>query len=113
MRFELVLARSCFTACALIAGLATAGAQSGNIPNPADPDAAVPALEYESAFSDYQPFREQKGNAWKQVNKEVADNPGMASMRSMKEMPEKTVPGMDSKAADEPKEGHDMKQMKK
>lgn len=115
MRIEMLLVRGCFTACALIAGLATAGAPSGNLPNPADPAAAVPALEYESAFSDYQPFREQKGNAWKQVNKEVADNPGMASMHSMKKMPGKTVPGMDSKAADEPmsKEGHDMKQMKK
>ena len=98
MRFEMLLAKGCFTAGALIAGLATTGAQSGNRPHPADPGAAVPALEYESAFSNYQHFREQEGNAWKQVNKEVAENP----------------PGMDSKNADAMnKEGHDMKQMKK
>jgi len=91
-------------------------AQSGKLPDPADPGAAAPAAKYESAFSDYQPFREQEGTSWKQVNKEVADNPGMASMHSMKDMPGKVVPGMDSKAADEPinKEGaggHDMDSM--
>lgn len=112
MRIERVLAMGSVTAFAFIAGLAAAGAQSGNRPDPADPGVAVPAMGYESAFPDYQPFREQKGNAWKQVNKEVADNPGMASMQ-MKEMPGKTEPGMDSEAADAPKEGHDMKQMEK
>ena len=109
MRIERVIARGCFTSCALIAGIAIAMAQSGTLPDPADPGAAAPAVKYESAFSDYQPFREQESTSWKQVNKEVADNPGMASMRSMKDMPGKGVPGMDSKAADEPmnKEGHD------
>ena len=92
MRIERVIARGCFTSCALIAGIAIAMAQSGTLPDPADPGAAAPAVKYESAFSDYQPFREQESTSWKQVNKEVADNPGMAS-----------------KAADEPmnKEGHD------
>jgi Cu/Ag efflux protein CusF len=71
-------------------------------------------VKYESAFSDYQPFQEQKGNAWKEVNREVADNPGMGSM---KDVPGKTMPGMDSKTADalmskDGAGGHDMHSMK-
>lgn len=97
---------------ALVVGVTTAVAQSSKLPNPADPGAAAPAVKYESAFSDYQPFQEQKSNSWKQVNKEVADNPGMGPMHSMKDMP-----GMDSSTADAPtsKEGargHDMDSMK-
>ena len=114
MRIGFVVARGCFAIVSLIIGAATAVAQSSKLPNPADPDAAAPAVKYESAFSDYQPFQEQKSNAWKQVNKEVADNPGMGSM---KDMPGKTMPGMDSKTADAPMSkdgagGHDMHSMK-
>lgn len=98
----------------LVIGVTTVVAQSSNLPNPADLGAVTPALKYESAFSDYQPFREQKSNSWKQVNKEVADNPGMGSM---KDMPGETMPGMDSKTTDAPvsKEnagGHGMDSMK-
>ena len=98
----------------LVIGVTTAVAQSSKLPNPADPGAAAPAVKYESAFSDFQPFQEQKSNSWKQVNREVADNPGMGSM---KDMPGKTMPGMDSKTTDAPmsKEnagGHDMHSMK-
>lgn len=109
MSVESVVARGCFTSCALIAGIAIALAQGGKLPDSADPGATAPAVKYESAFSDYQPFRKQESTSWKQVNREVADNPGMASMRSMNDMPDKAMPGMDSKAADEPmsKEGHD------
>ena len=100
---ELVeLVRSCVAIVVLIFSATTALAQPTKQPNPADPDAAVSALKYESAFSDYQPFREQKSNSWKQVNKEVADNPGMGAMNSMKDMSGKSMPGMDSKTAEEP-----------
>ena len=115
---ELVeLARGRLAIVVLIFSATTALAQSTKLLNPADPEAAVSALKYESAFSDYQPFREQKSNSWKQVNKEVADNPGMGSMGSMKDMPGKTMPGMDSKNAEQTtrKEGgggHDMDSMK-
>ena len=117
MRIEVVVARGCFTIFALTTGIAIAGAQSSKLPDPADPGATVPAVKYESAFSDYQPFREQESTSWKQVNKEVADNPGMASMHSMKDMPGKTMPGMDSKTVDSPMSkdgagGHDMDSMK-
>ena len=117
MKIRLVVARGCFATLALLmASLTTAMAQSSKLLDPADPGAVSPATKYESAFSDYQPFREQKSDSWKQVNKEVADNPGMGSMGSMKDMPGKTMLGMDSKTADltMSKEGggHDMDSMK-
>ena len=92
-------------------------AQSNARPDPTNPAAPAPVIQPQSAFADYQPFQEQKSNSWKQVNQEVADNPGMGSMGSMKDMPGKTMPGMDSKTADAPmsKEGagdHDMDSMK-
>ena len=92
-------------------------AQSISRPDPTDPAAPVPAIQPQSAFTDYQPFQEQKSNSWKQVNQEVADNPGMGSMGSMNDMSGKSMPGMDSKTADAPmsKEGvvdHDMASMK-
>ena len=107
------LARGCFAIFVLMISATHALAQSTKLPNPADPETVVPASKYESAFYDYQPFQEQKSNAWKQVNKEVADNPGMGSM---KDMPD-TTPGMDSKATDAPMSkddagGHDMHSMK-
>ena len=114
MRIGFVIFRSCFAIFTLIIGIATAVAQTSKLANPADPDAVAPAVKYESAFSDYQPFREQKSDSWKQVNEEVADNPGMGSM---KDMAGETMPGMDSKAAAEPMSkdaagGHDMHSMK-
>ena len=108
------VARGGFAIVVLMIGATNALAQTSKLPNPADPDSAAPAVKYESAFSDYQPFQEQKSNDWKQVNKEVADNPGMGSM---KDMAGKTMPGMDSKAVDKAMsndgaEGHDMHSMK-
>ena len=40
--------------------------------NPADPDAPAPALQYESAFTDYRAFRETPLAPWRDVNDEVA-----------------------------------------
>ena len=98
----------------LFIGVTTALAQASKLPNPADPGAAVPPVNYESPFADYQPFQEQESNSWKQVNKEVVDNPGMGSM---KDMHSKSMPGMDSKTADAPMTkagagGHDVHSMK-
>ena len=108
MSIRFVVTKGCLAIFTLTVNAATVMAQSSKLPNPADPGVASPTLRYESTFSDYQPFREQKSNSWKQVNKEVADNPGMGSVHSMKDMPGKTMPGMDSKTADAPtsKEGH-------
>ena len=114
MRIKFVIATGCFTIITLTISVATAVAQSSKLPNPADPSAAAPTVKHESAFSDYQPFREQKIRSWKEVNQEVANNPGMDSM---KDMPSKTKPGKDSKTGDAPKSregaaGHDMGSMK-
>jgi len=40
-------------------------------PHPGDPAAKVPALKYESAFTGYSPFREEKLVPWREVNDEV------------------------------------------
>ena len=66
--------------------------------NPADPNVTVPVLQPQSAFVDYRPFREQKSNAWKQMNDEVAANPAMGAMSSMKGMSGKAT----SKTGDRP-----------
>ena len=96
-------------------------AQSNSRPDPTDPAAPAPAIQQQSAFADYQRFQAQRSNSWKQVNKEVADNPGMGSMGSMgsmKDMPVKTMEGIDSNTVGAPmnKEGpagHNMSSMKK
>ncbi len=114
MSIGFVVGRGCVAIVSLMIGAATGLAQTSKLPNPADPESVALAVKYESAFSDYQPFQEQKSINWKQVNKEVADNPGMGSM---KDMPGKTRPGMDSKTGDAPMRkdgagGHDMHSMK-
>ena len=116
MTVRFVVARGCLAVLALSMSVATALGQSSKFPDPADAAAPVPVNPYRSAFTDYQPFQEQKGNSWKQVNKEVADHPGMGSMGSMKDLPEMTMPGMDPKSADaamnkEDPAGHNMDAM--
>ena len=51
-------------------------AQSSSHPDPTDATATVPPFKQESAFADYQPFREQKIAPWKQILDEVAGVPG-------------------------------------
>ncbi|CAN0474998.1 unnamed protein product, partial [Phaeothamnion confervicola] len=84
------------------AGISDAAELPDKVSHPADPSAVVPAPKYESAFSDYRPFREQKSDSWKEANRQVADKPGMPSMGSMKDMAGEAMPGMKSKSADEP-----------
>lgn len=112
MRIRFAIGKGAVAILALI--VAPAGAQSTRPPNPADRGVAVPAAKYESPFAEYQAFREQAIRSWPEVNKEVADNPGMGSM---KHEPGMTMPGMDAKAGDAPKSkegsaGHDMGAMK-
>lgn len=40
--------------------------------NPAPPDAAVPAVNYDSAFAGYTPYRDEKLASWRDVNDETA-----------------------------------------
>ena len=84
------------------------GAIAQSLPrlNPADPSVAVPALQSQSAFKDYRPFREQKSNSWKQMNAEVAANPGMGDMSSMKGVSEKAMSEMGERP-DAPPMKHD------
>ena len=102
MSFRFALTTGCVAIFALTINAATVMAQSSKLPNPADPNVASPALKYESVFSVFEPFRDEELRSWKEINQEVADNPGMGSMGSMKGMP-----GMDSKdgAAPQGKEG--------
>ena len=55
-----------------------AWAETSNHTDPADPSVAPPPVRYESVFSGYRPFQEQKIAAWPQVLEEVAALPGMA-----------------------------------
>jgi len=48
-----------------------AAAQSGKQSGPADPSAPVPPTKYESVFSGYQPYREEKVQPWRDVNNTV------------------------------------------
>ncbi len=117
MRTRLAIALGSFAAFNLTLGMAAVAAQAVNLTDPADPGVAVPVIKHESAFADYQPFREQKIRSWKEVNQEVADNPGMGAMGSMKDTGSKPMVGMDSKAGDAAKSkdsaaGHNMGAMK-
>jgi Cu/Ag efflux protein CusF len=98
----------------LLSGSQGALAQTGPRLDPADPSAPAPRPSYQPAFSDYQPFRDEPVRSWKEVNKEVADNPGMGSMKHGSGA---AMPGMDSKTGDAAKgkeghAGHDMGSMK-
>lgn len=78
--------RSLILLFALLGTVQGAIAQSASRSDPADPGTAVPDIQPISVFKDYRPFREQTSNSWKQMNDEVAANPGMGDMSSMKGM---------------------------
>jgi hypothetical protein len=52
--------------------LSPAIAQQQPSTNPADPRTAVAAPQYQSAFTDYQPFRDEKLAPWRDINDETA-----------------------------------------
>ncbi len=98
---------------ALLGATQIAVAQSNTRPDPSDPAAPAPSIQPASAFADYKSFQEQKSNAWKQLNQEVANNPGMGAMKAM---PGHTMPGMDAEDAAPPMsneagDSHDMNAM--
>ena len=62
------------TLCSAALALSVAHAAEPNTPKPAsaaDAGARVPETRYESAFSSYQPYREQKLAPWRSVNDDV------------------------------------------
>jgi len=50
-----------------------AGASAEERPDPAQPDAKVPALEYRSAFEGYRAYAEQKVVPWRESNQSVEE----------------------------------------
>jgi hypothetical protein len=59
-----------FLPALVIAG--AVAAQNAQRPNPNDPKAKVPPIEYRSAFEGYRPFTEQEASDWRKANEEVA-----------------------------------------
>jgi hypothetical protein len=64
----------------LIALAPQALAQTRSTLHPADPAAKVPAVKYESAFTGYAPFREEKLAPWREVNDQVGTVRGHAGI---------------------------------
>jgi hypothetical protein len=60
---------STFLAC--VAG--SAAAQSDMRRDPSDAQARVPAVQYRSAFSEYQPYREPEIQKWREMNDQARD----------------------------------------
>jgi hypothetical protein len=58
-----------FALAAMTAG--AAAAQPTPRPDPADPKAPVPSIEYRSAFTDYRPYSEPELAPWRAANEEV------------------------------------------
>ena len=90
-------------------------ANSSKRPEPGDSRVAAAAVKYESAFIDYQPFQEAQLKSWKEVNKEVAENPGMGHNMGAMNMPGHKMPGVDASGGAKTTQaaaGHDMSAMK-
>lgn len=56
-------------------------AQGADRPNPNDPKAKVPAVEYRSAFEGYRRFADQDPVDWRKANEEVGAAGGHAGHR--------------------------------
>ncbi len=70
-----------YLAFAALAAVAPhAAAQQGTHPHPADPAAKTPAVKYESAFTGYVPYREEKIAPWRDLNDEVGRVGGHVGM---------------------------------
>ncbi len=57
---------------AVLSPLAATAQQRTTTPHPADPAAAAPAVKYESTFTGYVLFRDEKLAPWREVNDEAA-----------------------------------------
>ena len=67
--------RSIFIALAALAAGAAA-AQERERPDPTDPRAKVPGVEYRSAFDGYRPLAEEKVAPWRESNEAVKSSGG-------------------------------------
>jgi hypothetical protein len=79
----------------LLAALAAgaAAAQSGARPDPADPQARVPAVPYRSAFEGYRSLEEPKRVPWRDANQEVGRVGGHMGVLREQATREKQSPG--------------------
>jgi hypothetical protein len=68
-----------FALGAICAG--AAAAQPPAKPAPADPQARVPAVEYRSAFENYQRYAEPEVSGWREKNEEARRIGGHAGMQ--------------------------------
>jgi hypothetical protein len=63
----------------LLAGMAVA--QGNGRPDPRDPGASVPPVEFRSAFEGYRPYAEQDLRDWRKSNEEVGAAGGQGGHR--------------------------------
>ena len=57
----------------------SAAAQAGARPDPTAARAAVPRIEYRSAFEGYRPLADEKAQAWRESNERVQGAGGRAA----------------------------------
>ena len=74
--------RSIFIALAALAA-GTVAAEEARLPDPTDPRAKVPGVEYRSAFESYRPFAEEKLTPWRQSNEAVKGDAGHGAPAAM------------------------------
>jgi hypothetical protein len=66
-------------AVVMLAGIAGAAhAQTGARPDPSHPQVRVPPVQYRSAFSEYQPYRDPEIANWRKANDGVKEGGGHA-----------------------------------
>jgi hypothetical protein len=73
--------RTLLVVTAAIAFAAAAAAESGDRRKVTDPDAKVPATEFQSAFEGYRPFADEERRDWRKSNEEVGAAGGYAGRR--------------------------------
>lgn len=88
-----------------------AHAQSSARPDPTDPKASVPGVQYRSAFSEYQSYREPEIEKWREVNDQMKDlggHKGHVAKPAAKApaKPEPASEGAAQKPAADPHAGH-------
>ena len=94
--------RSIFIALAALAA-GVAAAQEAQRPDPTDPRAKVPGVEYRSAFADYRPFSEEKVAPWRESNEAVKGSPGHEGHAAPPA--EKAAPAAKPRPAEKPSAG--------
>jgi hypothetical protein len=80
-------------AAALVGAPLAALAQGAPVPDPADPKAALPAVQYRSAFAGYRPWREQEPGDWSETLRKLGPPLwGPGSQTSVPKPPAKPAP---------------------